>query len=83
MSKVKDLLYAKIAQDFSGEPKSIGMHTTPERSTAYQTALQASVDFNALVNDPSSNPDDVISALKRRSTAANDFWDNFGIKWPL
>ena len=83
MSKVQDLLYAKIAQDFSGEPKGIGLHTTPNRSAAYDAALRASIDFNRLVNDPGTNPDDVISALKHKSMTVNNFWDNFGIKWPL
>lgn len=80
---VNDLLHTMIADDITGQRSNVQLHAPDHKRQAYLNAAEATKQFHQVVNSPRVSYDDVQSALKKRISAATNFENTFGVKWPL
>ena len=80
---VNKLFYAMIAGDVSGQESKIQIHAPAHKKQTYFDAAIAAKKFHQVINDSNSSYEDVQFALKNRVSAALNFENMFGVKWPL
>ena len=83
MDEDMHMFYSMIAGDVSGASTNTRLQASPDREAAYSHAVRSSRDFHAVVNDSNASYDAVLSALKVKTSAAINFENLFGVKWPL
>lgn len=77
------LFYTMIAADVSGDRSQVQLHAPEHKRNAYREATAATRNFHHVVNDPNSSYETIQTALKSRISAAINFQNAFGMKWPL